>query len=162
VISQVAVAVFKTLRKRIILCGGDPDYILKLAEYVDSMMRAVADETHTANSEQLAVLTAVRIANELLKTKLEGEEKKTSGKEETTEETDSFDPLVGEVGQPRKPFTEEDRQRTRERRQRHQTRRWFVRQLLAVAEGQVGHVEQRAQGAPCLWQGQRLESARAG
>ena len=99
---------FKTLRKRIILCGGDPDYILKLAEYVDSTMRAVADETHTANSEQLAVLTAVRIANELLKTKLEGEEKKTSGKEETTEQADSFDALVGEGDQPRKPFTEED------------------------------------------------------
>src|SRR5215831_13892696 len=24
--------------------------------------------------------------------------------------------------------------------------------------GQVGHVKQRVQGAPCLWQGQRLES----
>ena len=29
------------------LRGSDPEYILKLAEYVDSKMRAVAEQTHT-------------------------------------------------------------------------------------------------------------------
>ena len=33
------------------LRGSDPDYILKLAEYVDGKMRAVAEQTHTCNVE---------------------------------------------------------------------------------------------------------------
>jgi cell division protein ZapA len=56
------------------LRGTDPDYILKLAEYVDSKMRAVAEQTHTVDSARLAVLAALNIADEyhLLKTKLDG------------------------------------------------------------------------------------------
>jgi cell division protein ZapA len=55
------------------LRGTDPDYILKLAEYVDSKMRAVAEQTHTVDSARLAVLAALNIADEyhLLKTKVE-------------------------------------------------------------------------------------------
>jgi len=40
------------------LCGSEPDYILKLAEYLDAKMRSLANETHTTNGEQLAVLAA--------------------------------------------------------------------------------------------------------
>jgi cell division protein ZapA len=56
------------------LRGTDPDYILKLAEYVDSKMRAVAEQTQTVDSARLAVLAALNIADEyhLLKTKLAG------------------------------------------------------------------------------------------
>jgi len=56
------------------LRGIDPDYLLKLAEYVDSKMRAVAEQTHTVDSARLAVLAALNIADEyhLLKTKLDG------------------------------------------------------------------------------------------
>src|SRR5215472_10347947 len=56
------------------LCGPDPEYVLKLAEYVDSRMREIANETHTTDSEQLAVLAALRIAAEydLLRRKLDG------------------------------------------------------------------------------------------
>ena len=56
------------------LRGTDPEYILKLAEYVDSKMRAVAEQTHTVDSARLAVLAALNIADEyhLLKTKLDG------------------------------------------------------------------------------------------
>ena len=36
-----------------------------------------------------------------------------------------------------KPFTEADRQSTRERRQRHHTRRWYEKQLLAIANGEL-------------------------
>lgn len=56
------------------LRGTDPDYILKLADYVDSKMRAVAEQTHTVDTARLAVLAALNIADEyhLLKRRLEG------------------------------------------------------------------------------------------
>src|SRR5207245_11264980 len=56
------------------LRGSDPEYILKLAEYVDSKMRAVAEQTSTVDSVRLAVLAALNIADEyhLLKRKGEG------------------------------------------------------------------------------------------
>lgn len=56
------------------LRGTDPEYILKLAEYVDSKMRAVAEQTHTVDSARLAVLAALNIADEyhLLRRKQEG------------------------------------------------------------------------------------------
>lgn len=56
------------------LRGTDPEYILKLAEYVDGKMRAVAEQTHTVDSSRLAVLAALNIADEhhLLQAKLEG------------------------------------------------------------------------------------------
>jgi len=47
------------------LRGSDPDYILKLAEYVDSKMRAVAEATNTVDTVRLAVLAALNIADEL-------------------------------------------------------------------------------------------------
>jgi cell division protein ZapA len=53
------------------LRGSDPQYILKLAEYVDSKMRAVAEATNTVDTVRLAVLAALNIADEyhLLKKK---------------------------------------------------------------------------------------------
>jgi cell division protein ZapA len=46
------------------LRGSDPDYILKLAEYVDAKMRAVAEATNTIDTVRLAVLAALNIADE--------------------------------------------------------------------------------------------------
>ena len=56
------------------LRGSDPEYILKLAEYVDAKMRAVAEATNTIDTVRLAVLAALNIADEyhLLKKKQEG------------------------------------------------------------------------------------------
>jgi cell division protein ZapA len=56
------------------LRGSDPEYILKLAEYVDLKMRAVAEQTHTVDTQRLAVLAALNIADEyhLLKRSQEG------------------------------------------------------------------------------------------
>jgi cell division protein ZapA len=56
------------------LRGSDPDYILKLADYVDSKMRAVAEQTHTVDTQRLAVLAALNIADEyhLLRRNQEG------------------------------------------------------------------------------------------
>ena len=46
------------------LRGSDAEYILKLAEYVDGKMRAVAEQTHTVDTARLAVLAALNIADE--------------------------------------------------------------------------------------------------
>lgn len=55
------------------LRGMDAEYILKLAEFVDSKMRSVAEQTSTVDSLRLAVLAALNIADEyhLLKKKYE-------------------------------------------------------------------------------------------
>ena len=56
------------------LRGSDPEYILKLADYVDAKMRAVAEQTNTIDTVRLAVLAALNIADEyhLLKRKGDG------------------------------------------------------------------------------------------
>ena len=46
------------------LRGSDPEYIIKLADYVDGKMRAVAEATSTVDSMRLAVLAALNIADE--------------------------------------------------------------------------------------------------
>ena len=46
------------------LRGSDPEYINKLAQYVDGKMRAVAEQTATIDSMRLAVLAALNIADE--------------------------------------------------------------------------------------------------
>jgi len=46
------------------LRGTDPEYIHKLAELVDSKMRAVASQAATVDSQRLAVLAALNIADE--------------------------------------------------------------------------------------------------
>ena len=56
------------------LRGSDPEYIFKLAEFVDSKMRTVAQQTQTVDSLRLAVLAALNIADEfhVLKRKYDG------------------------------------------------------------------------------------------
>jgi cell division protein ZapA len=56
------------------LRGTDPDYIIRLAEYVDAKMRAVSEQTNTVDSLRVAVLAALNIADEyhMLKRKQEG------------------------------------------------------------------------------------------
>ena len=46
------------------LRGTDPDYIIRLAEYVDGKMRAVSEQTATVDSVRLAVLAAINVADE--------------------------------------------------------------------------------------------------
>ena len=59
--SSVRVEIFDQVYN---LRGSDPDYILKLAEYVDGKMRAVAEQTNTIDTVRLAVLAALNIADE--------------------------------------------------------------------------------------------------
>ena len=55
------------------LRGTDPEYIRRLAEFVDGKMRVIAEQTSTVDSLRLAVLAALNIADEyhLMKRKLE-------------------------------------------------------------------------------------------
>jgi cell division protein ZapA len=46
------------------LRGVDSEYITRLAEFVDSKMRSVAEQTSTVDSLRLAVLAAINIADE--------------------------------------------------------------------------------------------------
>jgi cell division protein ZapA len=47
--------------------GGEllDDYVLKLAAYVDEKMREVADATSTVDTQKIAVLAALAIADDL-------------------------------------------------------------------------------------------------
>ena len=47
--------------------GLDPDYVTRLAVYVDDKMRAAADSTPTGDTLRLAVLAALNIADELFR-----------------------------------------------------------------------------------------------
>jgi len=75
------------------LRGTDPDYIFKLAEFVDTKMRAVAEQTSTVDSLRLAVLAALNIADEyhILKRKYDGISK------EMNQRTSSLESALDEV-----------------------------------------------------------------
>ena len=47
------------------LRGTDPDYIAQLADFVDTKMRMIAQQSTTVDSARLAVLAAINIADEL-------------------------------------------------------------------------------------------------
>ncbi len=79
------------------LRGSDPEYILKLAEYVDSKMRAVAEATNTIDTVRLAVLAALNIADEyhLLKKK-QHESGATDYQKRAHLLSDALDEVLGE------------------------------------------------------------------
>src|SRR5437660_11968262 len=76
------------------LRGSDPEYILKLAEYVDGKMRAVAQATSTVDTARLAVLAALNIADEyhILKRQHDG-----NGKTEYLKRAHRLSNLLDEV-----------------------------------------------------------------
>ena len=49
--------------------GLDPEYVARLAAYVDEKMRAASESTPTGDSLRLAVLAALNIADELFRCK---------------------------------------------------------------------------------------------
>jgi cell division protein ZapA len=75
------------------LRGSDPAYVMRLAEFVDEKMRAVAEQTSTVDSVRLAVLAALNIADEyhLLKGKL------GSGGTESSQRARQLSRLLDEV-----------------------------------------------------------------
>lgn len=60
----------------------DPDYIRKLAKFLDSRMRSIAARTHTVDSLRVAVLLALNLADEYhqLKAKYEATTKEVDQK----------------------------------------------------------------------------------
>jgi cell division protein ZapA len=79
------------------LRGTDPEYIFKLAELVDSKMRAVAAQTATVDSQRLAVLAALNIADEyqVLKRKYDSISGELS--QRTSSLTDALDEVLGDT-----------------------------------------------------------------
>lgn len=53
----------------------DEEYVQKLAAYVDEKMRAIADATATVDTQKLAVLAALAIADELHSTQKERDDR---------------------------------------------------------------------------------------
>ncbi|HZR24838.1 MAG TPA: cell division protein ZapA [Vicinamibacterales bacterium] len=49
--------------------GLDPEYVARLATYVDEKMKAASESTPTGDSLRLAVLAALNIADELFRCK---------------------------------------------------------------------------------------------
>ncbi len=47
----------------------EPEYVARLAQYVDEKMRTAAESTPTGDSLRLAVITALNIADELFRCK---------------------------------------------------------------------------------------------
>jgi cell division protein ZapA len=47
----------------------DPDYIVKIAKYVDKKAREITSKTATVSTAKTAMLVALNIADELFKTK---------------------------------------------------------------------------------------------
>lgn len=52
---------------RIAIGDATPDYIQRLASYVDERMRAIALTTKTMSLNRMAILTALNIADDLFK-----------------------------------------------------------------------------------------------
>jgi cell division protein ZapA len=78
------------------LRGSDPEYILKLAEYVDSKMRAVAEATNTIDTVRLAVLAALNIADEYHLLKRKQESGATDYQKRAHLLADALDEVLGE------------------------------------------------------------------
>ncbi len=78
------------------LRGSDPEYIIKLAEYVDGKMRAVSEQTSTVDSVRLAVLAALNIADEYHLLKKNAETPKSELKERAHQLAHALDEVLQE------------------------------------------------------------------
>ncbi len=78
------------------LRGSDPEYIGKLAEYVDAKMRAVASATNTIDTVRLAVLAALNIADEYHLLKRKQDNGTTDYQKRAQELSNALDEVLGE------------------------------------------------------------------
>jgi cell division protein ZapA len=78
------------------LRGSDPEYISKLAEYVDAKMRAVASATNTIDTVRLAVLAALNIADEYHLLKRNQDSGATDYLKRAHRLSDALDEVLGE------------------------------------------------------------------
>ena len=61
----------------------DPDYVRRVAEFVDRKMREIAQVTETVSTSRIAILASLNIADELMTMLEESEELKSRMKELT-------------------------------------------------------------------------------
>ncbi len=73
---------------------GDGEYIMRLAEYVDSKMREIAKGTLTVDSLKVAILSALHIADELHNLKTEREKEDASLASRSAECAEMLDRLL--------------------------------------------------------------------
>ncbi len=78
------------------LRGTDPEYIHKLADFVDTKMRAVASQTSTVDSLRLAVLAALNIADEYQVLKRKYDSISGDLTKRTTNLTDALDEVLSD------------------------------------------------------------------
>ena len=76
----------------------DPEYIEKLAQFLDAKMRSIAGRTRTVDSLRVAVLAGLNIADEYhqLKTKYENASKEVD--EKVSEYNDVLDQILKHAG----------------------------------------------------------------
>jgi cell division protein ZapA len=76
----------------------DPEYIRKLAQFLDAKMRSIAERTHTVDSLRVAVLAALNIADEYhqLKAKYEVATKRVD--EKVDEYSEVLDRVLKQAG----------------------------------------------------------------
>lgn len=78
------------------LRGSDAEYIQKLADFVDTKMRAVASQTSTVESQRLAVLAALNIADEYHVLKRKYDSVSGDWTQRTTHLTSALDEVLSE------------------------------------------------------------------
>ena len=84
------------------LRGSDAEHIRKLAEMVDSKMRAVAEHTATVDSLRVAVLAALNIADEYLALKKKYESVASEYTQRTSHLQSALESALDEVIQDRR------------------------------------------------------------
>jgi len=69
----------------------DPDYVRRVAEFVDRKMREIAQVTDTVSTSRIAILASLNIADELMTMLEESEEIKTRMKKLTRQVEETID-----------------------------------------------------------------------
>jgi cell division protein ZapA len=74
---------------------GDPDYLMELAQFVDTRMREVAAQVATVDPMKIAILAALNIADEFSRYRKSREDAAGIWIERTEEITDRLSKVIG-------------------------------------------------------------------
>lgn len=74
---------------------GDPDYINKIAGYVDRKMREIAHSSGIMSQSRIAILTALNIADELHQEKEKNKKSRQEIEKQAVELSDLIDSRIG-------------------------------------------------------------------
>ncbi len=75
--------------------AGDPQYIYKIAGYVDKKMREIAHTSGIMSQSKIAILTALNIADELFQIKEEEERVQSKVDKKAERLSEIFDDKIG-------------------------------------------------------------------